>query len=364
MPPKIKPGSGEGSKKIDTYFEREQRLEARRAKKEALEAMTSKNGVGDKTGGTPVVAPGVAPGVAGEKGTIEEAFAQFTNRFVSFETELKKWQGEIKTWQTKSDEKIDKIQNEIKDDILPQLATANEWAASASGDAQFAKNEVESLSTRMENLEMAVGNWQRKYESLQNLKDREYKEKNIRVLGMAEEEGEICKKSVQKLFVKVCPDLKLDKLEFAYRIGKKDSKQTRPRPVIMRFKDKRFRNKVFREIRKKKDDLTDIKITDDLTKLDIELRNLATPQIKAAIDSGLKAFFARGTLKIDGKFTPIDGIEEWKKGKSKITQGGGDKTDNKGGAAGGSLENEDTQVTTQPAPPPPTNTTTGDKAAS
>lgn len=336
MPPKIKPGSGEGNKKIDTYFEREQRLDARRAKKEALEAMSS-----EKTGGTPVEAS--EPGVASEKDTMEEAFAKFTNRFGSFETELKKWQGEIKTWQTTSDEKIESIKNEIKDEILPQLNTANEWAASASGEATFASNEVKALSLRMENLEQAVGNWQNKYESLQNLKDREYKESNIRVLGMAEEEGEICKKSVQKLFGKVCPDLKLDKLEFAYRVGKKDDKETRPRPVIMRFKDKRFRNKMFREIRKKKAELIDIKITDDLTKPDIELRNLATPQIKAAIDSGLKAFFARGTLKIDGKFTPIDGIEEWKKGKRQILPRKETKTDN----AGDNTKGDNTKAATQ-----------------
>jgi DNA repair exonuclease SbcCD ATPase subunit len=280
MPPKIKVPT-------DTNSQQKIALEPRRAKIEAIQNMSQPP-------------RGPRGGDKGEKDKLSELISlvqNLTTRFDGFETELKSWQT---TWTTR----VQENERAIREDINPGIVEAKRAAKDAIEAANKAQATVRTLGEQLNKLKTEVNTWQDKHDTLQNLKDREYKEKNMRILGLQEAgEREITKKTVFGFLSTIYTDLKLENLEYAYRVGRPNTDGS-PRPAIVRFKDKQLRNKVYIAVRRK--NLTDIKVTDDLTKADLELRNQALPQMRYAIKHGKKAFFTKGKLKINGKYVKID----------------------------------------------------------
>ena len=293
-------------KKIEVFLQRGDRVETRRAKIEAAEQRAN---MADQQG------KDKANMAAGKNGAGDEnvlqAIEALGTRFETFETE-------VKGWKTAIDSKITTIEstcNGAAADAGNALTTANEAKAEsaaaqstaddAKAEAEAAKTTIDELTTKLTGLETQFSNWKQKQDIVQNKKDRTYKENNIRILGMAEKTSENTKKEAFNVFKKVYPNIVLNNLEQAFRVKNKDDDDDRPRSVIVRFKERELRNNVFKEMRKNKAKVTGIKITDDMSKADIDLRNKAIPQIKLAIEQGSKAFFYNGKLKIDGVFVPI-----------------------------------------------------------
>lgn len=289
---------------IEIYFERGEKLPPKRAKKGAQ--------ADDNTQQVASMALSAdKPDKPHTRQRAEEEDESVLGVVSMMRKELKDWKSELIVWQKKTDSRIKGVEDKLVkhketiDGLQTSIEHSEKNAKEAIDLAKVTSTATKNLETKVVNLESEIGSWKTRQVLVQNRKERENRELNIRVLGMEEEDNENCKKATVKLFTEVYGSLKETHIDFAYRVGKKKEEETRPRPLVMRFKERKIRNNVFKEARKNKAKLGDIKVTDDLTKLDVLLRNQANPQIKDAIDQGKIAFFTRGRIKISGIFVPI-----------------------------------------------------------
>ena len=93
-------------------------------------------------------------------------------------------------------------------------------------------------------------------------------------------------------------------MEIAHPLGKPiDGKFN----IIARFYARPYRNAVIRAAKQLGDKVEGVdRITEDLTKLDMENKRRAYPQMQAAWEDGQKVQFRKGRLVINGKTVPID----------------------------------------------------------
>ena len=141
-------------------------------------------------------------------------------------------------------------------------------------------------------------------------------------------------------FLPVVPELKLEQIEYAYKIALKprdkdpgtegaaeesiqaddeapeleapvDATKNKSGPsyiVVVRFTTKQLRNKVF--FKSKKHKFTPkLILRNDLIKADYDVWVKAKPQMSIAHDAGKRSRCNDGQLKINGQKIPVDGVE-------------------------------------------------------
>ena len=121
--------------------------------------------------------------------------------------------------------------------------------------------ELHTMSTAMVNLQSQVLDLERY--------TRGY---NIRIFGVNESQGDVCKEKVDRILAdKFAVE---SAIENAHRTGKAES--GRPRPIIARFYS-RFTRRAVMRVAKEKLHNTNIRFVDDLTKMDLEEKNRLKP---------------------------------------------------------------------------------------
>lgn len=127
---------------------------------------------------------------------------------------------------------------------------------------------------------------------------------NLRLYGLAEQEGEDIKKKVIDICCSVLPEAK-EKLhsviDVVHRLGRRNGDQN-PRATIMLFTSRSTKELLWKKA-KKCEFLKNKKLRfgEDLTTMDKDTRNQLWPQVQAARKEGRTAYFVGARAFVEGK---------------------------------------------------------------
>ena len=217
---------------------------------------------------------------------LEEFDKKADDRYTALSDNMKTWKQDLEQ-RVKTNEdllaarqtKIDEFQKAIDFNET----TAKQVDVVTKGyTTRFAAAENANKSTNA-----AVKALDRKSSSQINALELQMRERNIRIQGIVLAEGEQPKAAVVRVFIKVVPELTVDQVEYAYKIPAKTETGKDPKPpiILARFITKPIRNAVFfkAKSKKEKDKLEGtVIVREDFTKQDLNMYNLAKPQMAAA----------------------------------------------------------------------------------
>ena len=128
---------------------------------------------------------------------------------------------------------------------------------------------------------------------------------NIRLIGVEEEEGEDCMTIVLDHFTLLGFEEAHEELENAHRTGRRQD--GKPRHIIAKLYARPFKRNLLRAAKnpQNKNLLNGVRLVEDFTPGDFELRKKALPMMKKAFEEGKKVRFTKGKLLIDGKAVPV-----------------------------------------------------------
>ena len=129
---------------------------------------------------------------------------------------------------------------------------------------------------------------------------------NIRVIGVAEQDGEDCLLIVRNYLTLLGFEEDHGEIENAHCTGRK--REEKPRNIIVKLHSRPFK-RVLLHVAKNQENkqaLYGVRFVEDFTPYDFEIRKKALPIMKEAFDQGKKARFTRGKLFIDGKAVPVE----------------------------------------------------------
>lgn len=266
--------------------------------------------------------------------SIEALSINLDSKFDVFETRYRQIDEKRIEWETTTNNRLKVIEDAEK----ARASTFAEWkktigymdttASEAKGlidglDATFIDVEAHLQAERVTNLKDMM-----RMEERLNMLEREHRAFNIRVQGLDLEGKPNVKAVFFDMFKKVCPDLKKGQIEYAIKItpklaDKPDTQQVElaegdgtapkkpPGPIVLvRFVDKRTRNRVFHLAKKNKDKFpVKIIVRDDMIRCDYNTWQKAKPQMNIAFTNGKKSKCVYSKLTIDSIVTKVDGVE-------------------------------------------------------
>ena len=117
---------------------------------------------------------------------------------------------------------------------------------------------------------------------------------NIRVLDVAEEDGENCLTIIQDYFTLLGFQDGIGEIENVHRTGKK--RDGKPRQIIAKLYSRPFKREFLRVAKSpgNKEALNGIRFVEDFTPYDFETRKKALPIMKEAFDNGKRKARGRG----------------------------------------------------------------------
>lgn len=301
----------EKNTKIDTYFNPSQRP-----------GMAAS----DPTPGTPGRDVKDTPAAAGSTNLqvvlteirgLGDKFVKLSENFEQLEKKFANWQSEIET-SVKNvegktalcEEKLDSYK-ETFDEATAVIKADSEEKKQVQDRVEQLEQKVGQLTTEsvqklLDGISIKTKEMSEQQEYLNNVREREIRKKNIRLIGIVEEENERTI-AVAKNTLKSLTKNKLENIYSAYRMGKKQEEEgdSKPRVILLKFRDVHVRNVIFKDCRKNKAKLPEIYVQDHLTPQDLIEKRKALPQMKEAQNQGKKHEFRDGKLRIEGKIVEI-----------------------------------------------------------
>ena len=181
------------------------------------------------------------------------------------------------------------------------------------------QNRLETMMNEVKDAEINIGNRIQKEVKIymDNQKEKENKANNIIVLKMEEQAGtteeeqvENDRKEIKKLFQTTNPELTaefenvLDKKK-TFRLGKKRTETTKPRPIKIELPDEEMKRQIFRGCRNlRQSPFNHVSIQNDLTKEEQELNFRLRQELRQRKEKGEKVCIFNGQI-IDEKDRPI-----------------------------------------------------------
>ena len=224
--------------------------------------------------------------------------------------------------------------NELKGDVKANNEKCNEnnrKLRELEKSLDFTQNQCDSEKTRVTSLEREniklqaeIHSYQQELQlcedKLKRLEDyvsskliemeRHSREYNLRLLGVKEEKNENCLELLTEQIQKIFPEKSVVEIkhtiENAHRTGK--AIPNRDRHIIAKLHSRPIRNEILRKakISLNKENQGVIRIIEDLTKTDYELKKKANKQMNEAFKEKKKVRFWKGKLFIDGEVVKIE----------------------------------------------------------
>ena len=207
---------------------------------------------------------------------------------------------ELATFQGTTDTRLAKIESVISkideiDNLKPKVEKLEEDVADMKQSVNITLNETSNL-------------FQECKVELQRVErlERYSRDFNIRVVGVAEQDGEDCLLIVRNYLTLLGFEEDHGEIENAHCTGRK--REEKPRNIIVKLHSRPFK-RVLLHVAKNQENkqaLYGVRFVEDFTPYDFEIRKKALPIMKEAFDQGKKARFTRGKLFIDGKAVPVE----------------------------------------------------------
>lgn len=197
-----------------------------------------------------------------------------------------------------------------------QLAQNSITIANLSKAVDFVGEEFKSMSTRVKANENKVTQIQQVVQVVQSKCDQAeiYSRRwNLRIINLKETDGENIRSKVLEILKVLTPD-EADDIRFyvdtIHRIGRPGAGGNRPRPVIIQFALRVYREKVWKAARdhpalKERG----VRLMEDLTFAERQQRRLLWPKVKEAREQGKRAHFRGADAFIDGKKLSVEEFE-------------------------------------------------------
>ena len=215
--------------------------------------------------------------------------------------QMQKISDELATFQGTTDTRLAKIESVISkideiDNLKPKVEKLEEEVADMKQSVNITLNETSNLFQEC-NVEL-----QRRVERL----ERYSRDFNIRVIGVAEQDGEDCLLIIRNYLTLLGFEEDLGEIENAHRTGRK--REEKPRNIIVKLHSRPFKRVLLRVVKNQenKQALNRVRFVEDFTPYDFQIRKKALPIMKEAFDQGKKVRFTRGKLFIDGKAVPVE----------------------------------------------------------
>ncbi|ROL50085.1 hypothetical protein DPX16_5844 [Anabarilius grahami] len=198
-----------------------------------------------------------------------------------------------------------------------QIAQNSVAIVNLSKTADFVAEEMKSLSARVKTNENKVSQIEQVVRMVQGKCDQAeiYSRRwNLRLNNLRETEGENIRTKVLEILKILTPD-EVDDIRFSvdtiHRIGRPGTGGNRPRPVIIQFALRTYREKVWKAARdhpalKERG----IRLAEDLTFAERQQRKLLWPRVKAAREEGKRAYFRGADAFIDGEKLSVDEYQD------------------------------------------------------
>ena len=250
--------------------------------------------------------------------TLKQMDTKSDNRFKKLSDSLAVWRKDMKDRLVKVEKTLED-RGKLIEKYGKTVDFCEKTAKEAAETTKNYKSKYDVLTNGLANMEAAQRRLEMKLLRNVNLLERQLREKNVRIQGVTQQEGESAREAMVRAFKVILPDISKEKMEYAYRIPPKKivhalappaadgDKDKRPGIILARFVTKTWRNSVFFKAKTEKDKLTDIIVREDHTKLDLALWNLAKPQMADAYSRNKRSKFSQGKLYIDGNTVPIVG---------------------------------------------------------
>ena len=193
---------------------------------------------------------------------INERISSIENRFASFDLRLVN-QGKA----------IDFVQENVKD---------------LKNENKVLKEKVSRMETQLVSLDEQT-----------NILERKSRERNLRLVGVPEREGENCTIIAHQVMLKFTEDAVI---EAAHRTGKHKVKEGRRQHRQIIFRVKSLDHKILAlKLQRQRLANENYHLINDLTKADLEKKRKLQPVMEKARAEGKKAVFARGNVFIEGR---------------------------------------------------------------
>lgn len=171
---------------------------------------------------------------------------------------------------------------------------------------EFLFQELKDVKADISNMKTMGKDHQKRITELEdklNETERYQRRWNLRLYGLAEQEGEDVKARVVEICRSVIPENEetcQQHIDVSHRVGRKSAEKIRP--VIIRFVARSTRDLIWKNARGSEYlQVRKLRFGEDLTTKDKEARNKLWPQIDAARKEGKRAFYVGAKAKIDGK---------------------------------------------------------------
>ena len=166
------------------------------------------------------------------------------------------------------------------------------------------KSTVEAIDSKMEDTFNKLKESNKELKNKLEHLERYSRDFNIRLIGV-EEEGEDCMAIVSDHFTLLGFEEAHGELENAHRTGRRQ--EGKPRHIIAKLYRRPIKRNLLRAAKnpQKKNLLNGVRLVEDFTPGDFELRKKALPMMKRAFEEGKKVRFTKGKLLIDGKAVPV-----------------------------------------------------------
>jgi hypothetical protein len=257
---------------------------------------------------------------------------KIARRYVKIDEKLKRHQYRDKEWKEEMRTKVIAMADgfatakSIKEQLMTQANQIKELQESFAAfqlqtdHTRFEKIErgIKDLSQDLDNYREATRKAVNKNAELIQSLQRRTREKNVRAAGVEIKTGETNENAILRTFKPIWPALVLENIEFATKVFKRnfkyDPKTARgppPKPVILvGFSTREMRDNIFFESKKQKEKLGDVIVREDLIKRDLQAKELARDQMKAAFESvpPKKSKFTYGKLVVEGNKIEITNI--------------------------------------------------------
>ena len=208
----------------------------------------------------------------------------------------KKFSDELATFQGTTDTRLAKIESVISkideiDNLKPKVEKLEEEVGDMKQSVNITLNKASNLFQQC-NVEL-----KRRVERL----ERYSRDFNIRVVGVAEQDGEDCLLIIRNYLTLLGFEDDFGEIENAHRTGRK--REEHPRNIIVKLHKRPFKRVLLRVAKNQENKkvLNGVRFVEDFNPYDFEIRKKVLPIIKDAFDQGKKVRFTRGKLFIDGK---------------------------------------------------------------
>lgn len=240
----------------------------------------------------------------------------------------------VKAWQTGIEDRIIVIEGKVDKLDVPALQysvdSAVDTANTAEREVDLLKQKVSSLERRLEeSLELIDKSVNKNAELIKSLQ-RRTRESNVRIQGVKQEDEESPLQATHRYLSHVVPDLKIEDIESVEKIVPRTINKptiapvlgaaapppepTYPPTILIKFKNRQIRDKVYYEARRNKEKFpSKVIVREDMIRADRELWGIAKTQMAEAFTLGVKTKFEWGKLTINGQKTKVKNADHLKR---------------------------------------------------